>query len=499
MTHPSLPLHPEFRIEHRAPSGAWVATLDPPALQAAVDRLSAALDRRGIGSGDCVVFVGDQGPDALALFRACFARAAVFAPADPRWPVARIADHARRTAARLIVLDDALVALQHGLRSRLPQATIATVTALRDDSGTGAHAGRTPGDEQRAAAYLPTSGSTGTPRIVVLGAAALRRSAGLAVEQFHWQPGERLLNLAPPHTMSGLRNALIAAPLAGMTWIAAPETGQLPLFELLERLQRWRPQRLVAAPLLIRQINLAGARMPADALAGLRAVYCTGTDLDPEEVQRFHRRFGVPVVNYYGLTESVGLCLSQDLPDWTPDDRSLGRAVGCELRLLGDDGQPAAQGQPGELQVRQPWSMSGYLDDPQATAECFDGPWLRTGDLARQDDQGRVLLVGRISQFIKTAATERIHPRSLEALLLQHPAIDDAAACGLRRPGGGEWIALALVAAAGAAPPSDAEIADWVQQHLGPASRPGRIEWVAAVPRGAHGKILRTTLQELFP
>ena len=178
------------------------------------------------------------------------------------------------------------------------------------------------------AAYLFTSGSTGDPKAVVLSHAAIAQSARLVVDTFDWQPGERLLNLADPHTMSGLRNAfiIVAAPLAGMAWICAPKKQRENTFALLDCIERTQPQRMVAAPVVLRHVNLLGDRVADAVFASTKAVYCTGTDLNADDVRQFHLRYGIPVVNYYGLTETVGLCVSQDVRDWSADDASIGRA-----------------------------------------------------------------------------------------------------------------------------------------------------------------------------
>lgn len=447
-----------------------------------------------------MLFVGSQSPSTHTVFEAATRCYAVFAPVDPGWPLPRITAYAKRVAATVAVVDDASAAgVGTALTAAMPALEVLASTELTAPAAPGntrfsRHwmAGPAP------AVYLPTSGSTGEPKIVVLSQATLQRSAELAVRCFQWRSGERLLNLAEPHTMSGLRNALVAAPLAGMSWLSSPPAQRRTLFELLDQIASLRPHRLVAAPMLLRQINLLGDRLDREALGSLKAVYCTGTDLDHDEVRCFHARFGLPVLNYYGLTETAGLCVSQSLDDWTPNDRSIGRAVGCELRVLRADGATARVDEPGELQVLQPLPMRGYLDDAAATAARFDGPWLRTGDVARIDRHGRTFLVGRSDSFIKSLGTEKIHPREIETVLLRHPSIADAAACGLPARGGGERIAIALVARSSEAIASDHDLIDWVLQHLGPAFRPSQLEWVSEIPRGAHGKALRHELARLF-
>jgi len=308
------------------------------------------------------------------------------------------------------------------------------------------------------------------------------------------------LNLADPHTMSGLRNAFIAAPLAGMRWVCAPRAARETIFSLLEMLGHVSAQRIVAAPLLLRQINLLGARVPQDLFGQTRALYCTGAELNALEVQHFHARFGIPVINYYGLTETVGLCLTQALEGWRADDSSIGGPVGCDIRVTDERGIDVATGEEGELQVRQRCPMSGYLDDPAATAAILKDGWLRTGDIVRRRADGSVVIVGRRANFIKVPTTEKIHPREIEAVLEEHELVAEAAVCGLPDVAGGERIAALLVARSAARAPacSSGEITRFVMERLGSARAPKVVRWVGSIPRSANGKIVRARLCERF-
>lgn len=471
--------------------------LDCAAIDERVQGAVASLRMAGVGEGCTVVFCGGQSVAAFSCFWACAWLGAVFVPVDPNWPLARMAAICRRLQPDLVIVEDARLG---ECQQYLPGVSVRAVAALQAAAGALDSLPPARMDETAIAACLLTSGSTGEPKLVQLSRAALLRSARLVVEQFAWGHGERLLNLAEPHTMSGLRNALLAAPLAGMHWLCVPITLRDSLFALLEIVADLRPERLVAAPLLVRQLNLLGNRVSLGDLASLRGLYVTGADLHTQEVQRFHGRFGIPVINYYGLTETVGLCLSQQVSGWQPDDASLGKPVGCSIRLLGDDGLPVADGMTGELQILSPLPMSGYLDDAIATAQAFDGSWLRTGDLARCDEQGRVYLVGRSGTFINTLATEKVYPAEIEACLEGLPEVAEAAVCGLHDPAGGERIGALIVPLLDATetPPDTRMLAEAVRTALGPALVPAVFQLVERIPRSSNGKILRQQLRELF-
>jgi acyl-coenzyme A synthetase/AMP-(fatty) acid ligase len=421
-----------------------------------------------------------------------------FVPVDSGWPAYLLEKACAKASPAFAMVDDALLPAWQGLSCPHGVMPLSIVNArLSDDSGfeecasPDLHAD-TP------AVYLFTSGSTGDPKAVVLSHAALARSARLVVDTFDWRPGERLLNLADPHTMSGLRNAFVAAPLAGMAWVCAPKQQRDNTFALLGCIERTQPQRMVAAPVLLRHVSLLGDRVADAVFATTKAVYCTGTDLNADDVRSFHARFGIPVVNYYGLTETVGLCVSQDVRDWSPEDASIGRPVGCQARAVDADGSDVAQGDIGELQILLEHPMSGYLHDAVATAAMFDGRWLRTGDLVRRDDHGCIRIVGRSGDFIKTLGTEKIQPQEIEALLEQYQGVAEAAVFGWADPAGGERIAALIRADAGAAAESlaDSRLAAFVRDRLGASRVPTIFRRVAAIPRSANGKILRKQLKD---
>jgi len=491
---------PEFVLSTAGES----ATLAGAGLLASIDRAAGQLVARGVCAGDRVMHCGEQGPAAFIAFWACVRLGAAFVPVDPSWAETLRRHALRKIGPRALVVGDASERTRwHALDAALPSLQFDT-ESLAAGAGASGSETQTPlpreFDSGIPAACLFTSGTTAEPKAVVLSRGALVRSAVLAVRTFEWSAGERLLNLPDPQTMSGLRNAFLAAPLAGMHWVCAPRSRRTDIFALLELLQQARPQRIVAAPLLLRQINLLGERVPPGLLADTRAMYCTGTDLSVQEVSAFFERFHLPVINYYGLTESVGLCLSQRPAGWSRSDTSLGWPAGCEIRIVDAEGLPVPAGTPGELRIRQEWPMSGYLGDPEATAQCFTGGWLRTGDIVRQHQDGRITLVGRRSNFIKTQGTERVHPLEIEAVLEQHANIAEAAVCGLPQPAGGESIAAVLVPRAGWQPtgPELKAIARFVSDRLGRERAPAVFRCVAQIPRNTSGKILRHTLRELF-
>jgi acyl-coenzyme A synthetase/AMP-(fatty) acid ligase len=456
------------------------------------------LARDGVGAGDCVVYQAPQSVQALILFWAAMLRGAVFCPLDDAWPEHLLRKVTPRLGARL-------VATPADRRSLYAEILPGAAHVSLDEDGWAQWLSRPAPpapdiavDPDAPAAYLFTSGSTGVPKTVVLSRRALAAGARLTVDQFEWRPGERLVNLPDPHTMSGLRNGLIASVAGDMRWMVFGPEARSDIFTLAEGLAAAGCERLVAGPALIRHLAQLGDRIDPEALSGVKAIYCTGAMLSPQAADQFHARFGLPIVNYYGLTETGGICISQSLSGWSPQDHSLGRAAGAELRVVTASG-PSKTGT-GELQVRSGQLMTEYLGDPAATAERFDGYWIRTGDEATIDPDGRCHLVGRLAGFIKTASTDRVAPEEIEEALEGHPAVAEAAVLGVEAQVEFERMAaLVVLKDKDADPVTASELAAFVRHRLGAGRAPSQIHFIRRLPRGAGGKIARSQLKELLP
>lgn len=460
-----------------------------------IEELRTRLRSNGREPADVVLFFGQQGPAAFVAFWACALEGLVFAPVDTSWPEFHLRQLCDRVRPAQIITESTPDRLWEHL---LPQCHVDEVGLRRDGI-----AGRKIAEPvllppTSPAAYLCTSGSTGTPKVVVLSQAALTGSAQRVVNTFDWRADEVLFNLPEPHTMSGLRNALIAAPQVGIRSVTLPLRDRSSVLDIVGVIREHSVNRLVTAPLFLRQINLMGHRIPSAHLSSLSAVYCTGADLRTAEIQRFYADTGVPVINYYGLTESAGICLSQDIGRWSPEGDLLGWPVGVETRLVDEEARVVDDGAPGELQIRMPEPGPHYLDDPVATASLYEGDWLRTGDIMRRDGEGRHFLIGRTGLFINSVTTECISPQQIEAVLELHPMVCEAGVAGVPDPHGGERIVAVLVTAgAELSPDGQRELAELVSSHLGPSHVPSRFELTTALPRAATGKILRRKLAEL--
>jgi acyl-CoA synthetase (AMP-forming)/AMP-acid ligase II len=217
--------------------------------------------------------------------------------------------------------------------------------------------------------------------------------------------------------------------------------------------------------------------------------------LAPEVQTAFERRFGIPIVETMGLTETAPQILSNPLPPGARKIGSPGRAWGNEVAILSPELVPVGAGVEGEIAVRGPSVMRGYFEDADATAAAMtpDG-WLRTGDLGRMDSDGYVFVTGRLKELIIKGG-ENIAPREVDEALHAHPDVVEAAAFARPCARYGETVEAA-VRLRPRSTASEEELRALCVARLGTFKSPDRIHLLDELPKGPSGKIQRLKLLE---
>jgi O-succinylbenzoic acid--CoA ligase len=338
---------------------------------------------------------------------------------------------------------------------------------------------RLPGGEPAEAglaAVLATSGTSGTPKVVELGADAVGWSALATSRALAAGPGDRWLCCLPLHRVAGL--AVVAR-----AW----HTG-LPV----EVHERFDPAAVRAAagratlvslvPAMLRRLLAAG-----DEAARFRRVLLGGGPVPTDLVAEAARR-GVGLVRTYGLTETFGGMVH----DGHPLD-------GAEVRVGGvwttGAHRSAAAVAEGEVLVRGPMVFRRYRGDPDRTAAVLGGGWLRTGDLGRLGPGGRLVVLGRSDDLVISGGVN-VHPDEVEAVLATHPGVAEAAVAGRPDPEWGQRVAAFVVPRDPAHPPTLAELRAFAREHLAPAKAPRELVLVPELPRSPSGKLLRRLLPD---
>jgi acyl-CoA synthetase (AMP-forming)/AMP-acid ligase II len=242
---------------------------------------------------------------------------------------------------------------------------------------------------------------------------------------------------------------------------------------------------------------LEGAAPPPAQTAAIRFCRSASAALPPEHHRAFEAKFGIGIIETMGLTETVAPSFSNPLDPSRRKLGSVGRASGCEARVIDAALNDVPDGSTGELAIRGPNVMVGYYKNDDATRASFtpDG-WLRTGDLGHRDADGFFFVTGRIKELIIKGG-ENIAPREIDEALLAHPAVLDAAAVGMPDPHYGQDIFACVVLRDGM-PCSEDELRAFCLEQLGRFKTPKLLRFVAELPRGPSGKVQRLKLLDLL-
>jgi malonyl-CoA/methylmalonyl-CoA synthetase len=343
---------------------------------------------------------------------------------------------------------------------------------------------------------LYTSGTTGPPKGAVITHGNAAFDLDVLSDAWGWTGDDQLVHALPLFHVHGLILGLFGSLRVGGT---------------LRLLPRFTPEGVCAAfaeggtllfavPTMYHRLAEHGEAHPAEArhLASARLLVSGSAGLPVRENDRLFQLFGQRVVERYGLTETLIITAARHDGPRTPG--TVGPPLpGLELRLVDEQGRAIAPGpdQLGEVIVRGPTVFPGYLNRPEATAAAIDAEgFFHTGDIASLTPAGELRIVGRkATDLIKTAGY-KVGAGEVEAALLEHPAVREAAVIGVADEDLGERIVAFVVPYPGATPSPQALI-DHVAAALAPHKRPRTVRLVESLPRNAMGKVLKRELAGL--
>ena len=483
----------ESRGDHPAlVDGVTGESISYAQLRPAVSTIAANLAARGVGPGDVVALMAANQPLWAATLYGITATGAAAAPVNPALKPREKAELLNLVHARLVVTDGATAAGTTELPAEVEVLSWPDLLAGPPPEPATTTAPPAGGVSDRPAVIAFSSGTTGRPKGVVLTnrnlIAAIVQHGGI----YHVGPDDRFLAALPLFHIYGLSMILDYGLRHGATIVTLPRF-DLPRY--LDLVERHRVTWLHLAPPLALQL-VSEAAAGAD-LSSVRHAVSGAAPLDGRVAARARERLGTPVGQGYGMTEaSPGVT-------WVPDDASVDcppgsvgvLIAGTEARLV-DPSTGADTAGPGELWVRGPQIMAGYFEDPAATQQTLTGEgWLRTGDIARVDDSGVWWIVDRLKELIKYKGYQ-VAPAELEAVLLEHPLVSDAAVVGAPDPAAGE-IPTAWVVADASLDAGD--LMGWVAGQVAPYKRIRSVHFVDTIPRSPAGKILRRELRAMAP
>ncbi|WP_343058309.1 AMP-binding protein [Microvirga mediterraneensis] len=486
-------LHPE--------QPAIISSRFPPLgygdLHLQLDEFRSQLRRGGFTCGDRIGVLMPNGPEAVLaiLGVACSATAVPF---DPRQTPEEL--NGKLEALHL----DALLVLRDGFPEASSIAAQRNLTIIEAAPVEDGRLGLTlvlptstsPAPEgdptpDTPAFILQTSGTTAQPKLIPFTHANMLAAAARLKIWFGLTCRDRCLSVSPPFYSHGLKVTVFTPLLSGGSIAIPADPTAVDLPEWFDGL---RPTWYSAGPALHRAVlDQAKGTDNIQSMHTLRFVVSGGAPLPGGVREALQNALGIPVLEHYGLSEAAQIAANLPPPGLNRPG-TCGRPWPGTVMIAGEDGNKLPPGEQGEVWVRGPTLTSGYLGAPGINRDAFVDGWFRTGDLGSLDKDGFLLLHGRLAEVINRGG-EKIAPAEIDAALLSHPAVAEAASFAVPHPRLGEDVAAAVVLRPEAsATPSD--LRRFLQDKLTSFKIPRRIEIRDQLPKGVTGKIQRRRLAE---
>jgi len=450
--------------------------------------------RHGVQKGETVAIFSPNCPEFAVALHGALVVGAKVTPLNPLYREREVEHQLDDAEAVVVFAHGSLLPLVESVRGNLPG--VRAVYAIEEVWNL---AEAEPGEPAPVAidpledlAFLPySSGTTGLPKGVMLTHYNLTSNIRQSIATGLAREDSVLLAFLPFFHIYGA-TLLLNAPLAvGATCVVMPRFDAEQTLALIE--QRGVTDLFVAPPALLALVHHPAAATRRHET--LRFILSGAAPLPAEVSNLAGQRFGCPVIQGYGMTEASPVTNAQ-----RPDSivaGSVGAAVeNTEEQVVDRETfQPIPRGEVGELLIRGPQIMRGYWKNPAATAETLlPGGWLRSGDIARMDESGEVFILDRAKEMIKYKGYQ-IAPAELEALIMEHPAVLDAAVTP--KPAGADGEApKAFVVLKPDQQASADDLLAFVAERVAPYKKVREIEFVAAIPKNPSGKILRRVLIE---
>ena len=461
----------------------------------------------GIGHGDRIGIWAPNSREWILAALGAQTLGATIVPLNTRFKGQEAADILRRSHARLVFAPETFLGTDYrALLAGEDLPDLAEFVAI--DSGWDAFVARGQGADDPAVTaamarlsgddicdIIFTSGTTGRPKGVLTAHAQAVQIFGDWAVRVDLQQGDRYLVVNPFFHTFGYKAGWAVCLTRGATIVP------MAMFDVAETVRQIEVNRisfLPGPPTIYQSLlqELAGDK-PRD-FSSLRVAVTGAAPVPPALVERMRHELGMSnIVNGYGMTECGAISMTRQGDDAETVAHTCGYPLpGIEARCVDDEGRDVAPGGSGEIWIRGPAVMRGYLDDPEATAEAIDADgWLHTGDVGIIDARGYLALTDRKKDMYISGGFN-CYPAEIEKLLTAHPAIEMAGVIGIADERLGEVGKAYVVLRPGAAA-SEADIIGWARANMANYKVPRQIAFLSALPRNAAGKILRTDLRDL--
>lgn len=338
---------------------------------------------------------------------------------------------------------------------------------------------------------LYTSGTTGQPKGVLFSYRNILTVASMIAMEMEVKPESRILLMMPLSHSAPLHLFMMSGMMVGSTLVLAPTfTPEL----LLSTVEREKTTHFFGAPVAY-LLTATDPRIQETDLSSMKWWVYGGAPLSTPEIKKMQAAFRTKnFICVYGLTEAgpSGSLLFAD--EHEKKAGSIGKRAPhfAELRIVNDEGEDVPSGEVGEIIIKGEGNMLGYYKNEEATKASFFGEWLKSGDLAKRDEDGYVWIVDRKKDLIISGGVN-VYPKEVEEVMLQFPGIHEVAVIGVPHETWGETVKAVYAASVQI---NEDELQEFIGKHIAKYKVPRIYEQVEALPRNASGKILKQTLRE---
>jgi oxalate---CoA ligase len=462
------------------------------ALAEQIERLSGQLSNAGLKPGECVAIVLPNSLEFLVVFLALTHARLVAAPLNPADKPDELHFFLEDAQARAVVTQGTNVAAREaaarlGVPMWQPRVDSSGVVELPELPKSSRTSFDPPGSDD-VALFAYTSGTTDRPKCVPLSHGNVLWSARNIAAHYELTSADRSLVVLPLFHGHGLIGATMST-LASRGCVIVP-----PRFSASDFWKLFRAHHATwySAVPTIHQVLLERADSDGAPHSGPRFIRSCSAPLAPTILTNLENRFGVPVIEAYGMTEAAHQVASNPLPPLARKPGTVGPGDG--ISIIDDMGHHLGANGSGEVVVRGPNLMRGYRNNPEANAAAFTNGWFRTGDIGVIDSDGYLALTGRIKELINRGG-EKISPEEVEAVLLEDPAVAEAAVFGVPDPKYGEEVAAAVVLHDNC---EAGELQEFCRERLADFKVPKVIHLTPVLPKNVMGKIQRRVVATRF-
>lgn len=459
-----------------------------------------SLNAAGVGRNDRVAIVLPNGPEMATSFIAV-ACAATSAPLNPGYRADEFEFYLSDLKAKALVVEAGSTSPAVAVAQKLGVAIIELQPTPEAGAGsftlhTGALMGTAslpgPAEAGDVALVLHTSGTTSRPKIVPLTHTNVCASAINIANTTHFTAHDRGLNIMPLFHIHGLIAGILAPLSRGGAVSCTPGFNALKFFGWMDEV---KPTWYTAVPTM-HQTIVGRANKNSDIIARnpLRFVRSSSSSLPPQVLAELEGVFNAPVIEAYGMTEAAHQMCCNPLPPGKRKPGTVGLAAGPEVAIMDEAGTLLPIGAVGEIVIRGDNITPGYEGNPKANAEAFTQGWFRTGDQGSLDAEGYIVITGRLKEIINRGG-EKISPREVDEILMDHPAVSQVVTFGIPHDKLGEEVAVVVVLREGMQA-TEREIRDFAALKLADYKVPKKILFMDEIPKGATGKLQRIGLAQ---